>query len=113
LVAAVVAHRQHAPVLKHAQQLGLERQVQLSDLVQEQDSLVGGAEQPQAIAIRSREGAAPVTEQLRFGQRRLERRAIEGYEGPAPALGVELVQSAGHQFFASSGLTGEQHRNVA
>ena len=47
-----------------AQELGLERQRQLADLVEEQRPAVGLAEQARLRVVRAREGAPHVTEEL-------------------------------------------------
>lgn len=45
------AHRTDAALLKHPEQLGLEAQVHLGDLVQEEGAAGGGLEEPQLAAL--------------------------------------------------------------
>ena len=56
-------------LLQDAQQLGLERERQLADLVEEQGAAVGLLEQAGLARDGAGEGAALVAEQLALGQR--------------------------------------------
>ena len=69
----VAAERLDRPLLQHAQQLGLRRQRQLRDLVQEQRAAVRGLEAALAAVGGAGERAALVPEQLRLDQRVGER----------------------------------------
>src|SRR5207249_6811486 len=65
----VTADSHHLPFFEHAKQLGLCRQRQLSDLVEEQRSCACVLERAPAQAIRTRERAALVAEQLALDER--------------------------------------------
>ena len=80
---ANVAQAAEAPerlLLQHAQQLGLERQRNLADLVQEQSALVGQFEQPALLRPGVGERALLVAEQLALQQGFGNRRAVDGQE---------------------------------
>jgi hypothetical protein len=55
-------------VLKNSKQLGLQREAQFADLIQEQGSACSGLESPDARRYSAREGAALVSEELAFYQ---------------------------------------------
>ena len=55
-------------ILKNAKQLGLQREAQFADLIQEKGSACRGLESPDARRYRARESAALVPEELAFDQ---------------------------------------------
>ena len=77
-----LAERHELALLDRAQQLGLDRQRQLRDLIEEQRPPLGGAQVPGAGALRAGEGPLAVAEQLRLGQRLGERRAVDAPRRP-------------------------------
>ncbi len=79
---AVRADPLQLPALQHAQQLGLHRQWQLADLVEEQAAAVGQLELATALVHRAGEGATHVAEQLAFHQRIGQRSAVEADQRP-------------------------------
>ncbi len=78
-------------VLDEAQQLGLQRQREVADLVEEQRAAIGLIDPAQGAFGGSGERAAVVAEQLAFHQVRRQRGAVDGDEGllRAPAPGVD------------------------
>ena len=69
----MLAHRAqaaHGAALQHPQQLGLQCQVELADLVEEQGAAARGLDQADALLARVGERAALVAEQLALDQRR-------------------------------------------
>jgi hypothetical protein len=89
---AVAAHGSHAPLLEHAEELGLVRERELADLVEEERAPRGLAEEPRAIGGRAREGALEVAEELALDDLVRDRRAVDREER-TPAPGRELVQA--------------------
>src|SRR5258706_5332756 len=82
-------------LLDDAQELGLQRERQLADLVEEQRAAVRLAEQPALRLVRAGECAAAVAEQLALDERRLQRRAVDrDQRAAAPGLPVQLARDA-------------------
>ena len=81
----VRAERLDGPLLQHAQQLGLGRQRDLGDLVEQQRAAVGRLEAAVAALDRAGERAALVAEQLGLEQRLGERGAVDRDERLARA----------------------------
>ena len=77
LVAADALER---AVLQHAQELGLQRRIEIADLVEEQRALAGGLEAAGAPRGRAGERAALVAEELALDQRRRQRGQVDGHE---------------------------------
>jgi hypothetical protein len=103
--------RRTRKVLQHAQQLGLQRQVELADLVQEQRAAVGGLDQADLARLRVGEGALLMAEQLALDQVRRQRGAVDFHErGRGARTGV--VAGARHQLLAGAGLAQNQHGPV-
>ena len=106
------AHRPHRALLDRAQQLGLHRQRQVADLVEEQRAAVGRLEEAFAVFGRTREGALAVAEELRFQQLLRDRTAVDGDEGLRAAR-THFVDRACDQFLAGAGLAVDEHRRHA
>ncbi len=87
------SQRLHLAFLEDAQQLGLHRQRQLADLVEQQRAAVGLGEVAGVGAGGAGEGAAGVAEQLRLGQLVRDGRAVELHQRPPGARAVR-VQAA-------------------
>ena len=104
------ADRQHLAFLDCTEQLGLQRQRQLGDLVEQQRPAVGGAEQPVAGRGCPGKGAALVSEQCRFQHRFGERGAVDRDETRVAAWGT-IVDEAGNAFLAGSGRAFDEHRD--
>ena len=87
-------------------------QRELADLVEQERAAVGLAEQAGARAHRAGEGAARVAEELRLGELRRERGAVEAHERPvgAPRGAHDRL---GHPLLAGAALAGEEHGHVA
>src|SRR4051794_4009984 len=73
------------PGLERAEQLGLDRERQLADLVEEHGSAVALLEDADLLRDRPRERAPVVPEQLALGERLGERGAVEGDQRPRRA----------------------------
>jgi hypothetical protein len=96
-------------LLQDPQQLGLQRQRQLADLVEEDRAAVGLGEQAQAIGAGVGERAALVAEQLALDQRLGHRGQVDRDErrlGPRRVV----VDRARDQLLAGAALAGDQHR---
>ena len=66
-----------APVLEHAQQLGLHAERHLADLIEEQRTPLGQLEPPFLLAVGAGERPALVTEELALQQRLGQRRTVD------------------------------------
>ena len=99
----VAADSHHLPFFEHAKQLGLRRQRQLSDLVEEQRSGAGVLERAPAQPIGARERAALVAEQLALDELLGQRRAVDGDQRRLRA-GSSAMQLARDQFLARAAL---------
>ena len=103
----VAADTHHLPVFEHAQQLGLRRQRQLSDLVEKQRSAAGVLECAAAQAIGAGKRAALVAEQLALDQLLGQRRAVHRDERRLRAR-PQPMQLARDQLLARAALTDDQ-----
>ncbi len=77
LEGGVVTDALQIPVLQHPQQLGLQRQGELADLVQEQGALVGQLELARPVVNGAGEGPLHVAEQLALRHRFRQGGAVE------------------------------------
>ena len=105
----VAADAAELRALDRAQELRLERDVEIADLVDEQRAAVGLLEEPLFGGDRAGERAALVPEERRFEQVRRDRGAIEDDEGTAGAR-APLVQRLGEQLLAGAGLAFDDER---
>src|SRR5690606_8324568 len=97
-------------LLNRSEQLGLDRERELDDLVEEQGSVFGRAHVPRFARERSGEGAATVPEQLCFGELLGNGGAVDGDERPfSPTL---IVHGPRHGFFAAPGLADDDDREL-
>ncbi len=78
------AYALHLLILQDAQELGLRRQRQFADFVQEQRAAAGKFEEAGAILRGSGERSLDVAEQLAFEQRLDNRGGIADDKGPVP-----------------------------
>src|SRR5262245_24119629 len=82
-------------LLQHAQQLGLERQRQLADLVEEHGAALGAAQHTGLGLARTGERAAHVAEELALDEVARERAAVHRQEWPAaPREAMDLTGDA-------------------
>ena len=86
-VRAVVADALVLALLQHAQQLALQIERNLADLVEEDRAAVGELETPDPIAMRARERAFHVAEELALEQLVRNRCAIDLHERPLRCAG--------------------------
>src|SRR5215471_19152802 len=101
----------HFPLLQDAQQAELHRVAHLAHLVEEHRAVVGLLEEPLALAGRSREGSAGVTEQLGLEQRLRQGAAVLRHEA-AGAARTAVVEEASEELLPGARLAEEQHRGV-
>ncbi len=111
-VFAVRAQALQLAALQHAQQLGLHRQWQLTDFVEEQGAAIGQFELAAALAMGTGEGTAHMAEQFAFHQGIGQGGTVEADQRFVGAV-AGLVQGLGHQLLADTGLTGDKHGQVA
>ena len=111
-IVAGAAHALEGVVLKHAEELGLERRRHLADLVQEDGAAVGQLELALSPLVRPGEGALLVPEQLARHQLFREGRAVDDDER-APPSRAPGVHGAGEHFLAGTALAEQQHRRGA
>ena len=100
-----------APVLQHAQELGLHLGGQLANLVKEDGATVGGKEVTEFLALGSGEGPALVAKELRLDQGGGDGGAVDGNERPIGA-GAGGVDSTGDQLLARSGFTEDEEGHL-
>ena len=106
------AERLDLALLQHAQQLGLQAEIHLRDLVEQQRAAVRLHELTDAARLRAREGALLVTEQQRLEHLVGDRGAIDGDERARAALRVRVNEARKH-FLAGAALAVQEHRHVA
>ncbi len=99
------------PFLEDAQQLDLHRGRHFSDLVEEDRPAFGLLEQTLAIADGAGKRTGLVPEELAFEQRLGHRPTVHRHE-PFPGAFRVLVDVAGENLLADSGLSGQKHRRV-
>src|SRR5206468_12998294 len=90
---------------------GLERRVQVADLVEEDGAAVGRLELADLEHVGPREGAALVPEHLALEELAGHGSAVDLDEGPGPA-GRELVDRAGDEVLAGPGFAGDEHGDI-
>jgi hypothetical protein len=103
--------RAHDALFEDAEELGLRREGQVTDLVEEQRAALGREEAAGARVHRTREGALHVTEQLGFDESLGQRGAVDRDERLGAAV-RRAVRGAGEQLFARAGLAGDQDAAV-
>ena len=99
----------HLTFLQNSQELCLRSRRQLSDLVEQQATLIGRLEQAGAVLRRAGEGTADAAKQLRLEQFIGQRRAVDGAEASSrwPA---QQMERPGNQLLAGAALAGDEHR---
>ncbi len=122
---SLVAEALEGPGLEHAQELDLDRRLDLADLVEEhRPERRADLEPAGPVVDRAGEGAAAVAEQLRLDQGRRQRREVQGEERLRVALrerarpGIERdvarePDRPRHQLLAGPRGAGDQGRDVA
>ena len=103
-----VANSLELLLLKHSQQLDLQRVAHRVDLVEKNCAAMCGLEPAGAILMRAGESSLHVAEQFAFEQAFAERSTVDAYEGTGGAW-AEFVQGVSHQFLARSGFTEQEH----
>src|SRR5262249_2374247 len=97
----------HLAAIDRAEQLRLERKIEIADLVDEQRATVRFFEHAGTRRDRAGECAALVTEELRFNERRRHRSAVEDDERTGAA--AHFVERLGEHFFARAGFAFDDH----
>src|SRR5262249_12605898 len=97
---------------EHAEELGLRRERQLADLVEQDRRAVGGFEQPGLRLRRAGEGAALVAEELRLEHAFGQRRAVDPHHR-LRASTREAVDAFRGDALSDARLAEEQHGEVA
>src|SRR4029077_15789161 len=95
---------------EHAQEPRLQRQRHVADLIEEERAAIRLLEASAPLRIRSREGAALVSEKLGLEKVGRNGGSVEGDERAAGARAV-LVQGAGDELLAGAGFAGDEHRD--
>ena len=106
------ADRAIGPGLDQAQQLDLQRVWDITYLVQEQRTAMGGLGQALAGVVGAGERAADVAKELALEQGFTEAGTLQGHQRAAGAP-AGLVQCPGRQLLAGAGLAQQQHGGVA
>ncbi len=107
----VAADTAHLGAFEGAEQLGLQGEIQIADLVDQERPAVGLLEHALSLPGRARERAALVAEQLGFDQARGHGGAVEDDERPRRARSP-LVKRLGEHLLARAGLAFDDHRKV-
>ena len=105
----VAAHPLDLAFLDRAQQLGLQVELEVADLVEEERAAVRQLELADLLAHGAGEGAFFVAEECALDQLARNGGDIHGDERAIGLLGV-AVDHARHQFLASAALTEDEHR---
>src|SRR5581483_3018813 len=108
---SVVANTFVTLLLKHAQQLALDLQGNLSDFIQENGSALRGFEPSRPVFDRAGERAAHVAEELAFKKLVRNRRAIDADQRVVLA-GAATMNLMGDQFFSGPGLSEDQRQSL-
>src|SRR5882672_523659 len=87
----VIADTQHAILLQHAQELGLQRSVQIANLIQKEDSAIGRANQSRAIPLSAGKSAATMAEEFAFRDAGSDRAAVKSNQRALGPLAVEAM----------------------
>src|SRR3989441_1704106 len=103
--------RAHLAILDYAQQPGLERERQVSDLVQEHAAAVSQFQQTHLINDSAREGPFDMSEELALDHSFWEPCAIHQLIRLL-MLGAQIVNGAGKQLLAGTGFSHNQHRRA-
>ena len=98
-------------VLQETQQLGLRRQGQGANFIQEQGAAFGLLDQPLVAAPGAGEGLRFMAKQLIFHQLPRQRAAIDRHKPPARPKPI-AVDRLGEYILAGPGLPHNQHRRV-
>src|SRR5262249_39930211 len=108
---AIAADALHLALLEDAEELGLEPEVELPDLVEEDGAALGLLEDAAVLPDGAGERALLVAEERRLDEVLRDRAAVEDDERLAlAARGV--VDPVGDELLAGAGLAGDHHREL-
>ena len=96
-----------APLLRHAEQLGLQRRGHVGDFIQEDGAAVGHLEAANALRDRAGERALLVAEEFAFEQGLRDGGAVD-LDQRAGRAGAPGVDDIGQHFLAHAALAGDQ-----
>jgi hypothetical protein len=105
------ADRSDLLLLERPEQLGLERQRQVADLVEQQRAAIGLLEEADLVVASVGERALDVPEQRALQQRLRDRGAVDAHERLV-ATASTGVQRPRHELLAGAALTGHQHGGI-
>ncbi len=108
LHALVAPHRHDDLRFDGPEQLGLERQRQLADLVQEERAPVGRSEESLPPLLGAGEGAPLVAEEGALHQVLGDGAHVDRHEGPVTPVG-QIMNRPRDDFLAGTALTGDEH----
>ena len=103
--------RENDAILEHVQELGLQREMQVADLVEEHDPLVRRLELSHPQLVRAGEGTPLVPEELALQQLGGDGGAVDLDERPVPAR-RQMVDRARNQLLAGACLPSDEDRDV-
>src|SRR5262249_62179892 len=108
----LAADRTDGPLLERTEELRLERERQVTDLVEQERPAVRLDEQTRVRAPGVGEGAARVAEQLALEERLRHRSAVHADERAAAAAALAM-ERARDDFLAGPALARHEHRRVS
>jgi hypothetical protein len=111
VVRIVTPHGSDLARLEDTEELPLDRQGQLTHLVEEECAAVGVPDPTRPIPVGVRVGAAPTPEQLDLDERLGQRGPVQRDEWPLATAAV-LVDGARHELLARSRLPEEEQRRI-
>ena len=95
-------------IMKNSKQLGLQRETQFADLIQEESSACCGLKSPDARCYCTREGTALVSEELALYQGPGQPRAVQVNKCASPSRG-KFVKQASSKALPGAGFTGDEN----
>ena len=98
------------PLLQDPEELPLQRRGEVPDLVEEERAARGFLDEAAPVAVRARERAPRVPEELRFRERRRKRREVHGDEGSAAPR--QTVRLARDDLLSRSALAAHEERET-
>src|SRR6266704_384350 len=109
----ILAYTENAIFLQDPQEFRLQRQIQITDLIEEEDSPIGCPNQSPAISLRPRKSSTAMTKKFAFRNAGGDRAAIQSHQRAAGALAVETMDGVDQKLLSRPGLTGNQHGKIA
>ena len=104
-----LADRDDLALLQHPQKCGLQRELQIAELVEEQGALVRAADEPRTVLLGIRIGASSHAEELALDERIGNSAAVHGNEGARAT--AHRMHRARDELLAGPGLAQEHDRD--